>query len=97
MVYRGIRFGLEEFGHLNRAIFTDPAEIVTQEIDDHEVFGLVFFAAAQIRPQREILFGRQPAAARAFDRAGGNFTSRRQGEKALRRCAQPRSRLRGVR
>lgn len=64
----GVALQPAEHWHLNAARRADPREVVTQQIDDHDVLGPVLFRCEQGSPQ-----GRDP---RPDRRRGGRFLDR---------------------
>ncbi len=60
----------DEFGYPDRAGGGDAAEVITEDVDNHDVFGTVFGAGAQRGGELAVLEGIGAARAGAFDGAG---------------------------
>jgi len=65
-----VGFEAAKLGDADAVGLADAGEIVAEEIDDHHVFGAVFFALEEIVAGEEVGLGPGGAAAGAFDGAG---------------------------
>ena len=74
-MHGGITFEPHQLGNLNRTRLAGTTEVVTQQVDDHHIFGTVLVAAHELRGKVCILFGVAMAWPGAFDRPGlyGSF------------------------
>ncbi len=55
MMDKAVRFQTASCSHAHRAVATDATEVVTQQINDHDVLGAVLLAAQQFLDLRLIL------------------------------------------
>ena len=70
MVNGRVTFEFAQFLDADAAIFADSAQVVAQQIDDHDVLSPILGAAEKIVGTREILLGKNAARTSAFDRPG---------------------------
>ncbi|RMO55864.1 hypothetical protein ALQ37_05530 [Pseudomonas syringae pv. aptata] len=70
MVHVGVAFQAEQLGDFHRADAAAAAQVVTQQIDDHQVLCAVLVAGQQFGGEGSILRRVGAAWPRAFDRAG---------------------------
>ncbi|MOA05988.1 hypothetical protein D3C78_1256040 [compost metagenome] len=69
-MYRRERLHHEQFGNFDAARFGDAADIVAQQIDNHQVFRAIFGGIRQPLRLLRILLGIGQPRQRALDRAG---------------------------
>ena len=68
-------FELEHVGDLHGAVFTNLAEIVAEEVGDHDELGSFFFGTLEFEGRFGVEFGVGEAGAGAFDGAGFDFAT----------------------
>ncbi|MNJ56873.1 hypothetical protein D3C77_524370 [compost metagenome] len=83
----GVAFQAEQLRHLHRADLAGAAQVVAQQIDDHQVFGAVLLACQQFHTVAGILGGIGATWPGAFDGAGFDLAGADL-DKTLRRKAQ---------
>ncbi|MCY1420240.1 hypothetical protein D9M71_358550 [compost metagenome] len=83
----GIALQREQLRHPHRARPAAAAEVVAQQVDDHQVFRAVLFAGQQFRGVGGVLRRRASARAGALDRAGFHLAAV-QLDETLRRQAE---------
>ena len=81
----GIGFDREQLVHRDAAEFGDAADVVAQQIDDHQVLGALLVAGAQVRARGGIGGGCIAARGGAFHWLGNNAAIASDGEEQLRR------------
>ncbi|MNN79058.1 hypothetical protein D3C81_1956690 [compost metagenome] len=67
-----VAFQAEQLRHANRAGAAGAAEVVAQQVDNHQVFRAILGAGQQFGGVRRVFAWREAPWARAFDRAGFN-------------------------
>ncbi len=86
MMHEGMALQPAQRFNAHRAIFADAAQIVAQQIDDHDVFGPILGAGLQFTHQAAVIFG--SAAARPGPLDGTRFdVAGLHAQESLRRCA----------
>ena len=68
-MHRAVGLHGEEVGHLDRADLGDAAEIVAQEIDDHQILGALLLVHGEPGLDPRILAGRAAPRRRALHRS----------------------------
>jgi hypothetical protein len=74
--------------HRDAADLADGAEVVAQEVDDHQVLGPVLLIGGEGGGEGGVLLGGGATAARALDRSGFGLTVAADVEEALGRGAE---------
>src|SRR5690554_7980408 len=74
MVHIGVALDAEQLGYSNAAEGAAAAQVVAQQIDDHQVLCAVLGAVAQLFGQSTVRFGIDAPGAGALDRAGFHLT-----------------------
>ena len=67
LVHGSVSFHLHHLWDMDASGFADAGEIVTSKVDDHEIFGAIFFAASQRGAECGVFLGRAAAADGSFD------------------------------
>ncbi len=70
VVHRRVVLQREQLGHPHRPRPAHPAQVVPQQVHDHDVLGPVLLALRQRASQRGIVHGNQPARPGSLDRPG---------------------------
>ncbi|MNF84998.1 hypothetical protein D3C84_673820 [compost metagenome] len=94
MVHVGIALQGEQFRYPHRADATAAAEVVAQQVDDHQVFRAILAAGQQLGGQFLVLGDVAAARPGALDRPGLDLPLVH-AEKALRRQAEDRAVVQG--
>ena len=81
----GETFQPGQFADGDAAEPADPAQVIAQQVHDHQVFGLVFFAANQFPGQRLVLGAGPAPGTGPLDRPGDNMALGVEAEKTFRR------------
>ena len=87
MMHISKTFHLEQFRHAHRAGHAALAQIIAQQIHDHQVFRAVLGVAAQVFGKQAVLLRITAARARALDRFG-LYLAVLHADKTFRRGAQ---------
>src|SRR5204862_5266726 len=82
--YRRVGFEGAELGYRHTSVAADAREVVAQQIDDHNVLGIILFTCQQLSGKALILLGRAPSWPRALDGARLD-PAIAQGQESLRR------------
>ena len=75
LVHGLVGLDVHQVGHVHGADLADDAEVVAQQVDDHQVLGPVLLAGAQLLGQAHVL-GRRPRRARQVPLIGFASTQR---------------------
>ena len=82
----GVAFEMDQLRNIDAPRYADPAEVIAQQVDDHHVFGTVFFAANQFSGLIGIPFWIGISRACSLNGPCLNSTIREHFHEAFRRC-----------
>src|SRR6202041_3392219 len=85
---RGIGFDLHQRRHMNRAGDTGTGQVVSQEVDDHQILTEELLVGKQMLPVRFVFLRVCTAAHRALDRLAFNHALRADFQESLWRAAK---------